>query len=85
MGLIFFLGMPLLPPRASMSAWGFGGDEKQFNMKDIFVICSAGVSLAALRCVDGLRRSAGGELATASAIPAARQEKNSPKKCASVM
>ena len=47
MGLIFFLGIPLLPPRASIKAWGFGGDEKQFRMKDIFVSCSAGVSLAA--------------------------------------
>ena len=47
MGLIFFLGMPLLPPRAKIKAWGFGGDEKQFKIKDIFVSCSAGVSLAA--------------------------------------
>ena len=62
MGLIFFLGIPLLPPRAKIRAWGFGGDEKQFRIKDIFVSCTAGVSLAAI-CVDGLRRSAGGRIA----------------------
>ena len=50
MGLIFFLGMPLLPPRAKIKAWGFGGLLKQFRMKDIFVSCSAGVSLAAIGC-----------------------------------
>ena len=56
MGLMFFLGIPLLPPLAKIRAWGFGGDEKQFRIKDIFVGCSAGVSLAAIRCgpaVDG--------------------------------
>ena len=47
---MFFLGMPLLPPRASIKAWGLGGLEKQFKIKDIFVSCSAGVSLAAIGC-----------------------------------
>ena len=50
MGLMFFLGMPLLPPRAKIKAWGFGGDEKQLSMKDIFVSGSAGALLAALGC-----------------------------------
>jgi len=36
MGLMFFLGIPLLPPRASIKAWGFGGEEKQLSIKDIF-------------------------------------------------
>ena len=45
MGLIFFLGIPLLPPRAKIRAWGLGGDEKQLRMKDIFVVAAAGVSL----------------------------------------
>ena len=42
MGLIFFLGMPLLPPRAKIRAWGFGGDEKQFNMKDMVLLAGRG-------------------------------------------
>ena len=47
MGLMFLLGMPLLPPRAKIKAWGLGGLEKQLRMKDIFVDRgSAGVCLA---------------------------------------
>ena len=40
MGLIFFLGIPLLPPRASIKAWGFGGEEKQLSIKDILWLAS---------------------------------------------
>ena len=45
MGLIFFLGMPLLPPRASIKAWGLGGLEKQFRMKEMvcLLVAAAGV------------------------------------------
>ena len=35
MGLMFFLGIPLLPPLASIKAWGLGGLLKQFRMKDM--------------------------------------------------
>ena len=69
MGLIFFLGIPLLPPLANINAWGFGGEEKQFRIKDIFVDASAGASLAAIGCgavLVGPRRSVGGRVATAA-------------------
>ena len=78
--------MPLLPPRASIKAWGFGGDEKQFNMKDIFVSCSAGASLAAFcygAVLVGLRRSAGGRIATAACPGAVKYDQ--PKIATSVV
>jgi len=46
MGLIFFLGMPLLPPLASIKAWGFGGEEKQLRMKDMVRLLVAAAASA---------------------------------------
>jgi len=46
MGLIFFLGIPLLPPRAKIRAWGLGGLEKQFRMKDMACLLVAAAASA---------------------------------------